>query len=129
MRGLDPGLHRGQGVGIDVLGVDQVVVVGQQGAELAQPAGDHVEHAAARVLRYFLLQPRDPAAAFDPHLAVIGPEVAGQQFQQGRLAGAVAADQGDALAGIDGKVDVFQQQRAADAEVDALQGDQGHAPL
>src|SRR3546814_19833378 len=41
--------------------------------------------------------------------------------------GAVAADQGDAFAGFDGQVDAFEQQRAADAVVDGVQGDQGHA--
>src|SRR3546814_17855760 len=47
--------------------------------------------------------------------------------ERGGLAGAVAADQGDAFAGFDGQVDAFEQQRAADAVVDGVQGDQGHA--
>ena len=129
LRGLDPRLHRGQRIGIDLVRMDDVVVIGQQRAEFAQSGRDHVEHAAGRVLRHFLFEPGDAAAAFDPHLAVIRLEFAGQQFQQGRLAGAVAADQGNALARFDGEVDAFQQQGAADAVVDALQGDQGHAPL
>ena len=65
--------------------------------------------------------------AFDADFAVVRLDLAGQQFQQGGLAGAIAADQGDALAGLDGQVDIFQQQRAADAVVDVLQGNQGHA--
>ena len=63
--------------------------------------------------------------AQDGRLALVG---VGQHLVVKRQV-ARLAHQGDALAGIDGKVDVFQQQRAADAEVDALQGDQGHAPL
>ena len=126
--GLDFRLHRGQRVGIDVLGVDDVVVVGQQRAEFAQAGRDHVEHAARGVLRHFLFQPRDAAAAFHANLAVVGPEFAGKQLEQGRFPGAVAADQGDAFARFDGEVDALQQQGAADAVVHALQGDQGHAP-
>src|SRR3546814_15232678 len=47
--------------------------------------------------------------------------------ERGGVAGACAADQGDAFAGFDGQVDSFEQQRAADAVVDGVQGDQGHA--
>jgi len=52
-------------------------------------------------------------------------DLTGQQLQQGRLARAIAADQGDALAGFDGQTDIFQQQRAADAVIGVLQGNQG----
>src|SRR5690606_18314820 len=43
--------------------------------------------------------------------------------------GAVAADDADALAGFDGQVDIFKQQRAADAEVDALELEEGHGAI
>ena len=95
-------------------------------AEFAEPGGDHVEDVALGAMRHFLLQPGDAAAAFEADLAVVGLDFAGQQLEQGRLAGAVAADQGDALARFDRQIDVFEQERAADAEVDIGQGDQGH---
>src|SRR5690606_21955963 len=41
----------------------------------------------------------------------------------------VAADQGNALADLDGQVDALEQQGAADAVVDGVQGDQGHAHI
>ena len=109
--------------------MDQVVVVRELGTDIAQASGDHVEHAAGRIQRHFLLKPGDPATAFDADFAIVRLQLAGQQFHQGRLAGAVAADQGDALARFDGQVDMFQQQRATDAVVEALQSDQRHPPI
>src|SRR3546814_5682650 len=78
-------------------------------------------------LRHLLLQPRHAHPALAADFAVVGLQFAVQQAQQGGLASAVAADQGDAFAGFDGQVDAFEQQRAADAVVDGVQGDQGHA--
>ena len=43
--------------------MDQVVVVGQLRADIAQTGSDHVEHAASRIQRDFLLQAGDAAAA------------------------------------------------------------------
>src|SRR3546814_12073160 len=77
--------------------------------------------------RHLLLQPRHAHPALAADFAVVGLQFAVQQAQQGGLASAVAADQGDAFAGFDGQVDAFEQQRAADAVVDGVQGDQGHA--
>ncbi|XUP29677.1 hypothetical protein WCN79_11680 [Xanthomonas axonopodis pv. vasculorum] len=57
------------------------------------------------------------------HFTIVGLELAGDQFHQGRFAGTIAADQGDTLARLDCEVGFFQQQGAADAVVDALQSD------
>src|SRR5690606_1424024 len=84
---------------------------------------------ALRVGGHLLLQPRDAGAVLAADLPVAGLQLAGEQLEQGRLAGAVAADAGHALAGIDGKRDVFEQQRTADAVVDVLEGDQGHGVI
>jgi hypothetical protein len=65
--------------------------------------------------------PRDHHAVLQAHLAVVGQDFAGQQPHQRGFARAVAADDADALAGFDGQVDVFEEERTADAEVDALQ--------
>ena len=48
---------------------------------------------------------------------------AGGDLQQCRFARAVAADQADALAFADGKLGAFEQRRAAEGEVDVLQGE------
>ena len=125
--GLDPRLHRGQRVHVDGFGVDQVVVLRQRQADVAEAAADHVEHAAGRIGRDFLFQSRHPHAALAAHLAVVRLELAVEQAQQGGFAGAVATDQGNAFAGLDGQVDALEQQRAADTVVDGIQGHQGHA--
>ena len=51
------------------------------------------------------------------------------QAHQGGFAGAVAADDADALVGLDGEIDLFEQERAADAVVDVLKEDQGHPAI
>ena len=53
----------------------------------------------------------------------------GGDLEQGRLARAVAADQAHALALADRQLGAFEQRRAAEGEVDVLQGEQrrGHA--
>ena len=52
--------------------------------------------------------------------------LAREQAQERGFAGAVAADQGDALAGFDGEIDAVEQQGTADAEVDVIQGQDRH---
>ena len=101
-----------------------MVVIRQKLADLAQPFGHHVEHAAGGAQRHFLFQPGDAAATFEANLAVIRFELAGQQTHQGGFSGAIATDQGDTLARLDRKVHVFEQKRSADAEVDSVQGNQ-----
>ncbi|MFK4626255.1 hypothetical protein ABIF50_009561 [Bradyrhizobium diazoefficiens] len=54
-------------------------------------------------------------ALLQPYLALARTEVAGEQPQQGRLAGAVRADDGDHLAGRNREADAIQQLRAAGA--------------
>ncbi len=118
--GLDAGLHGAQLVHVDVHAVVQhVVVAGQVGAQLAQAHGHHVEDAAAEVLGHLLRQAGD--AAFAGKHAVVGHELARQQPQQGGFTGAVAADDANALVALDRQVHGIEQERAADAVVDALE--------
>ena len=124
---LDLSLH-GAERGQVALG-DGVMVAREQSAELAESLRDDVEHAAARVLRYFLRELGHAHAALRAHLAIVGLDLAGEQAQQRRFAFAVAADDADALARLDRQIDVFEQKRAADAVVDALELDQGHARI
>jgi hypothetical protein len=46
-----------------------------------------------------------------------------QQCEQGRLAGAVATDEADTLAGVDGHRRVVEQRPGAATQADALEGD------
>ena len=108
---------------------DQMMVLRQQRAEFAQARGNHVENIARRVLRYFLGEPRDAHAALHAHFAVVRLDLARKQAQQGGLAFAVAADNAHALVRLDRQIDMFEQERAADAVVDALELDQGHGLL
>src|SRR5690606_16076349 len=87
---------------------------------------DRVEPRAGRVLRHFLGHARHHRARLQAHFAVVGLEFARDQAHQGGLAGAVAADDAHALAGLDRQVHALEQQRAADAEVDALELEEGH---
>ena len=123
---LDLGLHRRQCVGVELVGVDQMVVLGEEFAHIAQTLGDHVEHAAGGAGRHFLLQSRDADAAFDADLAVVGFVFAREQAQEGGFAGAVATDQGDAFAGFDREIDAVEQQGTTDAEIDAIQSKDRH---
>jgi len=102
------------------------VILGQQGAKFAQACGDHVEYAAGRILRYFLREPRNAHAALQANFAIVWLDLAGEQAQQGGFAFAIAADDADALVRLDRQIDVFKQERTADAVVDVLELDQGH---
>ena len=106
--------------------VECMVVARQQLAQVAQALGDHVKHGALRILRHFLSHARDHHAVLHADLAVVRLQLAGHQAHQGGFAHAVAADDADALAGFDGQVDVFEEKRPADAEVDPLELHQGH---
>src|SRR5690606_18938531 len=70
---------------------------------------------------------RDARARLDAHLAVVRPEFAGDQLQQGGLAGAIATDDGDALATLDGEFGPVEQQRSADRIVEPDEVDERHA--
>src|SRR5699024_10298935 len=52
-------------------------------------------------------------AAVHQHLAGVGPDLAEQYLEQGGLAGAVGAEDGDELAGLDLQVEVLDERAAA----------------
>ena len=82
------------------------------------------EGCAAR--RRFLRDMAEAGAGGEADLAAIRRELAGDRPQQGGLAGAVAADQPDAPAGVHGEVGVVQQGAAGDAEGEIADGEHGH---
>ena len=73
----------------------------------------------------FLRQIADGGAGLDEDAAAVRLDHAGGDLQQRRLAGAVAADQADALALRDRQVGRGQERRAAKGERDLAQLDQG----
>ncbi len=66
-----------------------------------------------------------PVTALD--LAFIEGKLAGEQPEQGRFAGAVAADESDALAGLQSQIGVIEQRLPAEREASATQRDERHA--
>ena len=76
---------------------------------------DHMHEAGARG---FARRGVGHVAAVETHVPGIDRKQSGQRAQQGGLAGAVGTEQGDDLAGRDGKVDAVQH---ADLAVTGLQ--------
>jgi hypothetical protein len=110
------------GLGQLGLGLFQLVQQGVQAAGGQHPVlAQHAEVAGARVLR----QVADLAAPAD------GPAVrqglAGQHAQGGGLAGAVAADQPDPVAGLDAQGGAGQQDPGAGTQLQVGGGDHGDA--
>src|SRR5690606_21556703 len=100
-----------------------------EGADPVEHAGhlEHAQHAQARELRG--IEPQH-AAAVEPHLARIGPQVAGEHVEQRRLAGAIGPDQADQLALRHVHADAVERLEAAEALADLANLEQcHHAPF
>ena len=85
----------------------QVVIFGQATAQLAQAAGDDFENGLLGIRRHFLFEMGDAQSFHAPDFSLVRRRHAGDGAKQRRLAGAVAADQTDAFAGVDLKVDIL----------------------
>ena len=59
-------------------------------------------------------------------ITAIDREITGDGFEEGGFAGAVAADEADAPAGVDGEVRPFEEGAAAHAQGDGGDGEQAH---
>ncbi len=90
----------------------RLVVLGDERAELAETGRDLVEHGAIAGAGHVLVEPRRPGGRARARSCPRPAAFAGDDPQQARLAGAVAADERDALAGLDAQVRVAR--RAAD---------------
>jgi len=121
---LDLVLHVTEGG--EVALIEQMVIARQQAAEVAQALCHHVEHAAGGALWHLLRQARDDNPALHTHLAVVRMQLAADQLQEGGFALAVAPDNTYSFVRFDGQIDPFEQEWAADAEVNALQLDKRH---
>ena len=107
----------------------QVVITLDHFPDIAQATRHHVIHAAGGVLRNFLCELRDAQALNAHHLAIVRRHVAHDHAQQGRLAGAVATDQTQTFAPLDGKIYAVEQRRLPEGEDDIAEGEDGHDAL
>ncbi len=105
----------------------RVVIARDERAELAEARRDLVEHRAIGRAWHLLVEPRHAQAGRAPDRARVGRLFAGYDPQQRRLARAVAADQADALAGLDAQVRVLEERQMAKGERDGVEGEQRQA--
>ena len=97
-----------------------LVVLPDEPAELVQAVGHDVEDAAGHTDRHLLVQARDDHALPHLDLAVIRRQLARDHLHQSGLALAVAAEQADALALVDGEIQGLEQGCAAEGQGDVL---------
>lgn len=97
-----------------------VAVVGRKAVE------DNVGDGALEALRHLLGKLRNFGARRDDALAVIGGDLAGKDAHERSFAGAVTAQEADALAFVDRAGDVVEQWRAAEADAEVVEANEGH---
>src|SRR6476469_10768201 len=104
-----------------MLGRDAVarrVIARDELPQLAEPRGDDVERGAGDVVGDLLLEARDRHAGLPHHLAAVGGERAVEHLHQRALARAVAAEEAEALAALDGEARAIEQWRTAEGDRD-----------
>ena len=123
-----PRLAAGKARGVFVAGEPELFeqVARAMGVVAGRKARLHIGERGgeARQVR-FLRQIADGGAGLREACAAIGLHRSGGDLQERGFARAVAADQADALALADRQLRAFQQRRAAEGEVDVLQGEKG----
>ena len=103
-----------------------VVIRGDQLAELAEPFGDDVEDGPIGGQGHVLLEPRAAHAGLQPDGAGVRRQLAAQDAEQRRLAGAVPADDAHALARLDLERHIVQKGQVAEGNCNMIEGDQRH---
>ena len=96
-------------------------------AKLAESAGDFVEDASGRRTPGTSCSSRamrTPGAA--PDRAAVGRDFAGDDFQQAGFAGAVPADERNALARLDAQIGGFEERQVTERERDRIKGNDRH---
>ena len=101
----------------------ELVIFMQQCGLRTQSAGDRVEYRRLRLQQRFLRHQREFEPRLAPNLAVVGGNFAGDDFEQARFSGAVAADQTNALSRFDHQVGVVEQRYVAECETCAIESD------
>ena len=103
------------------------MILGQQLRPGPKPAGDLVEDGAGQSLRHFLGQhggDQPCCRAISPRSGSISPWM---QPQERGFAGAVAAQQAQPFAGLDGEIGPVQDRRAAKAQTNVAQCQKCHS--
>ena len=96
---------------------------------ITSESGSHdVPDVAREALGDLLSQAGDADAVGDGHRARIGGGFARGDAHEGGLAGAVSAKQTDPFAFLDLEVQVVQDGRAAEADIDVEETEKGHCP-
>jgi hypothetical protein len=95
----------------------QRLVLGQHGLLLAHAAGDGVEHGHGRIEGRLLLDVGDLDALLHDEQAIVEFRTARDNFQQRGLAGAVTADETDALASLQREVGMVEQRDVAESQL------------
>ena len=93
----------------------------------AQACCDRFEHRMPRLELRLLRNEADAQIRRAPDRAVVEGVAAGNDFEERRLAAAVAADQRDALAGVEREIGVIEERRIAKGEGRPVQRDERHA--
>jgi hypothetical protein len=107
-------------------GVAGGVIARQQAADIAEPLGDHGVDRAAHPGGDVLLQARHGRAAGTHDVARIGRERAVEQLQEGALAGAVAAEEADALPALHGERGAVEDRRSPERDAHVPHAQQRH---
>jgi len=104
----------------------QFFVFGQHRLLLAHAGRHGVEHGHGRVEHRFLFDVGDLDALLHDQQAVVEFGAPRDHLQQRRFAGAVAADEADALAGLEGKISVVEQRHVAEGQLGGREGNDSH---
>ncbi len=88
---------------------------------------EHDIEQAFGAVRRLLREPADAALRGEPHLALLGRELAGDDAEQRGLADAVAADEADPGAGRQRDRGAVEEAAAADTVGDVVEGEHGGA--
>jgi hypothetical protein len=89
--------------------VRELLVLVDQRADIGEAVGDHFTHGGFEGFGQFLRERADHQAVAVLERAAVRLRGAGDQAEQGGLAGAIAADQADAFTGVDFEINAGQQ--------------------
>jgi hypothetical protein len=95
-------------------------------AKVAKPFGDDIEDRVRRLEGGVLHEERGLHARAAPDAASIGNQIAVEDAKECGLAGAVAADHGDTLAGFDEQRCVLEQGNMAEGRGNVVERDKWH---
>ena len=96
---------------------------------VAKSRGDDVEGGAVDVVGDFLLESRHGDSRLSHDLAAVGRHRAVEELHDRALAGAVASEQADALAALDGEASAVENGWSSKRDADVLHAQQSHCDI